>query len=186
MELTEIMYMAVDEPETVHLVLEKTTRFLTDYIQAFKKAGAHGIVMAEPAASLLSPDWNAEFSASYVRQIVSAVQDENFIVVYHNCGNVLPLLPEIVETGAAAFHFDNSISMKDAIEKIPADRLVMGNIESATLIACGTPASVYEATKALAGQMKDYPNFVLSSGCDIPPQAPLENIDAFFAAAKAV
>ena len=30
--------------------------------------------------------------------------------------------------------------------------------------------------------MKQYPNFVLSSGCDTPPHTPMENIDAFFKA----
>ena len=28
-----------------------------------------------------------------------------------------------------------------------------------------------------------HPNFIISSGCDIPPMSPWENIDAFFAAA---
>ncbi|MBS7172993.1 uroporphyrinogen decarboxylase family protein [Blautia caecimuris] len=36
-----------------------------------------------------------------------------------------------------------------------------------------------------AGQIiRKYPNFVISSGCDIPPAAPLENIQAFFDAVK--
>ena len=43
--------------------------------------------MAEPLAGLLSPDLAQEFSADYVKQIVDAVQDDNFLVVYHNCGN---------------------------------------------------------------------------------------------------
>ena len=29
-----------------------------------------------------------------------------------------------------------------------------------------------------------YPNFVISSGCDIPPLSSWDNIDAFFAAVK--
>ena len=29
-----------------------------------------------------------------------------------------------------------------------------------------------------------YPNFVISSGCDVPPLAGWENINAFFAAVK--
>ena len=28
-----------------------------------------------------------EFSEPYVRQIVEAVQDDSFMVIYHNCGN---------------------------------------------------------------------------------------------------
>jgi uroporphyrinogen decarboxylase len=29
-----------------------------------------------------------------------------------------------------------------------------------------------------------HPNFILSSGCDIPPASLIENTDAFFAAAR--
>ena len=182
-EMTEIMYKAVDEPETVHLVLAKCTQFITDYILAFKAVGANGVVMAEPAAGLLSPDWNREFSAGYVKKIVDAVQDENFIVVYHNCGNVLPLIPDIIAHGAKAYHFGNAISLPEVIKHMPADRLVLGNIDPSSQFMSGTPESIKAAASDLIAQMKGYPNFVLSSGCDIPPRTPLANIDAFFAAA---
>jgi len=29
-----------------------------------------------------------------------------------------------------------------------------------------------------------YPNFVIASGCDIPPMTPIENLQAFFDAAE--
>lgn len=183
-EMTEIMYKAVDEPEMVHQVLDKAATFLINYSLALKEAGADGIVMAEPAAGLLSPAWNAEFSADYVTRIVTAVQDDNFLVVYHNCGNVIPLIDDIVATGARAFHFGNAIKMEQVISKVPADRLVMGNIDPATQFSHGTTESIANATADLIEAMKGYPNFVLSSGCDIPPLTPLANIDAFFAAAN--
>ncbi|MBR5120381.1 MAG: methyltransferase, partial [Clostridia bacterium] len=44
--------------------------------------------------------------------------------------------------------------------------------------------SVREATTELLQKCSTYPNFVLSSGCDIPPKTPWENLDAFFAAAE--
>ncbi len=183
MDLTEIMYMAVDEPETVHLLLEKATDFLIDYIRAFKRIGANGVVMAEPAAGLLSPDWNDEFSAPYVKRIVDAVQDESFMVVYHNCGNVIPMMSGVVGNGAMAYHFGNAISLPDAIARMPADRLVLGNIDPSSQFANGTPESIRSATLALLEKMEGHSNFILSSGCDIPPQSPLANIDAFFQAA---
>ena len=46
----------------------------------------------------------------------------------------------------------------------------------------GTPESIYAATVALVERCKQYPNFVLSSGCDIPPSCSWENIKAFFKA----
>lgn len=182
-DMTEIMYHAADEPETVHMVLSKAAEFITNYIKAFREAGANGIVMAEPAAGLLSPAWNEEFSALYVRKIVEAVQDDNFMVVYHNCGNTIPLADAIVATGAKAFHFGNAIDLTNIIDKIPTERLVLGNIDPATQFFRGTPESIREATQNLRQRMSGHANFVPSSGCDIPPLTPFENIDAFFAAA---
>ena len=184
LEMAEIMYKAVDDPDMVHEVLDKVTTFLINYSLALKAAGADGIMMAEPAAGLLSPAWNAEFSVDYVTRIVKAVQDDHFLVVYHNCGNVLPLVDDLIATGASAFHFGNAISMEQVMEKMPADCLVMGNIDPVTRFSRGTPASIAAATADLMNEMKTYKNFVLSSGCDIPPMTPMANIDAFFQAAK--
>ena len=183
-DMTEVVYKATDEPHVVHLVLEKVTQFLIAYSQAFKAAGADGIIMAEPAAGLLSPDWNAEFSAPYVRRIVEAVQDEQFLVIYHNCGKTVQLVPEIVATGARAFHFGNAISLTDVIGQIPEDRLVMGNIDPVGQIARGNPETIRAAVAELRREMSGHANFVLSSGCDIPAYAPLANLDAFFQAAE--
>ena len=36
------------------------------------------------------------------------------------------------------------------------------------------------AVRKLLEECGGYPNFVLSSGCDIPPMSKWENIDAFF------
>ena len=53
MDMTEIMISAIEEPEVVHIVLEKVTEFIINYALEFKKAGADGIIFAEPAAGLL-------------------------------------------------------------------------------------------------------------------------------------
>lgn len=180
MEMTEIMYKCIEEPEVVDLVLEKCTQFLTKYILAFKEVGANGIVMAEPAAGLLSPSLNADFSSKFVKNIIGAVQDESFIVIYHNCGNTVPLLNDILSTGVKALHFGNFIKMSDVINKIPSDLLVMGNVDPAGQFRNGTKESLQETTLSLLNELKGYPNFVISSGCDIPPMTPIDNIEAFF------
>ena len=55
MDVTEIMYLCYDEPETVHKVLSKATAYLIEYAKAFKAAGASGIMMAEPLVGIMSP-----------------------------------------------------------------------------------------------------------------------------------
>ena len=186
MDVTEIMYMCYDEPETVHIVLDKATQFLIEYCKAFRDAGADGVVLAEPLAGLLSPALNAEFSCEYVRRLIAAVQTDDFAVIYHNCGNaVVSQLEDIFSLGAAAYHFGNAIDMRDVLAKAPADVLCMGNIDPAGEFANGTPDSIREATLTLLNDIGSKPNFLISSGCDIPPHAKWENIDAFFNAIEA-
>lgn len=185
LDVTEIMMDCYDEPDMVHTVLEKCTAFLVEYAKAYKAAGANGIMMAEPVSGLLSPSLEEEFSSPYVKQIVDAVQDENFVVIYHNCGDNTPRMTEsILSTGAAAYHFGNSIDMADMMTKFPADTVVMGNVDPAGVLRQGTPETVRSATMDVMSKCCAYPNFVISSGCDIPPATPWENLDAFFDAVE--
>lgn len=186
MDVTEIMYLCYDEPDTVHTVLRKATDFLTGYCKAFRDAGADGIILAEPLAGLLSRDMCEEFSNPYVKEIIDAVQTENFAVIYHNCGNtVLHMIPELYSLGAAAYHFGNAVDMKQILELAPSDMLCMGNIDPAALFVNGTEEQIREVTEKLIRECGECPNFLLSSGCDIPPKANWNNIKAFFAAAMA-
>ena len=185
LDVTEIMMDCYDEPDMVHIVLEKCTAFLIEYAKAYKAAGADGIMMAEPVSGLLSPALEEEFSSPYVKQIVDAVQDDEFAVIYHNCGdNTLRMTESMLSTGAAAYHFGNAIDMAEMMAKMPADVVVMGNVDPAGVLRQGTPEIVREATLEVMNKCRSYPNFVISSGCDIPPATPWENIEAFFAAAE--
>lgn len=183
MDVSEAMVNCYVEPDMVHVTLQKATAFLIDYIKAYKEAGADGVVMAEPLAGMLSPSLAGEFSCDYVKEIIAAVQEDDFIVIYHNCGdNTLLMVDPILSTGAAAYHFGNAICMREMLEKIPTDIPVMGNVDPAGQFLRGTPASIREETLRIMDECCPYANFVISSGCDIPPASSWENIDAFYQA----
>lgn len=185
MDVTEIMYLCFDEPETVHTVLDKVTQYLIQYGQAMKDAGADGVMMAEPLAGILSPDMAEEFSMPYVKRIIDALQGDDFAVLYHNCGNSVPqMLEQIYQLGAAAYHFGNAIDMEAVMKVTPASILVMGNIDPAGQFAGGTVDSITAATRDLLTKCGSYPNFIPSSGCDIPAHAKWDNIQAFFCAVE--
>ena len=185
LDVTEIMMDCYDDPDMVHLVLEKCTDFLVEYAKAYREAGADGIMMAEPVSGLLSPALEEEFSSPYVKKIVDAVQDDSFLVIYHNCGDNTPrMIDSMLSAGASAYHFGNAVDMAEMMEKFPADVPVMGNVDPAGVLRQGTPETVREATLSVMKRCSAYKNFVISSGCDIPPATPWENIDAFFAAVE--
>ncbi len=183
-DMTEIMMALYTEPETVKLLLEKCTAFLTEYCKAIKATGVQGVVMAEPAAGLLSNEDCQQYSSVYVKQIVDAVQDDNFAVILHNCGNGGPCTAAMVYTGAAGFHFGNKMDMVQALRECPANALVMGNLDPVGVFKQSAPAEVKQKTRELLEQTRTYKNFVISSGCDTPPHTPLVNIEAFYEAVK--
>ncbi len=185
LDVTEALVYCYTEPNLLHKVLDKATTFLVEYVKAFKAAGANGVVIAEPLAGLLSSELAEEFSEPYIKRIIDAVQDENFIVIYHNCGNTaLAIIDSILRVGAKVYHFGNAVDMAEILKKVPKDVVVMGNIDPAGEFKNGTPQSITAATKELIEKCGSYQNFIPSSGCDIPPLSKWENINAFFVAVE--
>ncbi len=180
--MTEALMNVHAEPEMLHVVIGKATEFLIAYARAFKETGVGGIVIAEPAAGLISPAHCDEFSSSYIREIVEAVQDDHFMVILHNCAASKRHVVSMASTGAAGLHFGNAADMPEVMAEIPPGLLAFGNIDPAGVLKNGTEESIRRTTADLLMKTSAFPNFVLSSGCDIPPGTPLDHIDAFFKA----
>lgn len=183
-DMSEIMVLTVTDPVAAHELLSKCTLYILRYITALRAAGADGVLMAEPAAGLLSDKDCRTFSSDYVRQIVEATDDDRFLVVLHNCGNTGHCTPAMLATGAHALHLGNRCSLADVAAQAPRDTLVMGNLDPVGIFQQATPDIVRQATRQLRDETRQYPNVVLSSGCDTPPHTPLANIDAFFEALR--
>ena len=179
-DMSEIMMLIYINPDAAKMLLAKCSEFITNYCLALKEAGANGVVMAEPAAGLLSNEDCQQFSSEYVKDIIAKVQDDDFAVILHNCGNTGNCTQAMVYTGAMGYHFGNKIDMVEALKEVPADALAMGNLDPVSVFKMGSAALMKKETMALLEATKDYPNFVLSSGCDTPPHTPFENIDAFY------
>ncbi len=183
-DMTELMMECYDSPDEVEILLSKATDFIIEYIKAFKQAGADGVIMAEPAAGLLSPSLNAQFSAPFVKKIFETVNDENFVICYHNCGDAIgDMIAEIATYGADIYHFGNAVSLCNMIEKMPSDAIVMGNVDP-VLFRYGTKEQIVAETERVFNECSKYPNFMLSSGCDIPAEANWENLTAYFDTVK--
>jgi uroporphyrinogen decarboxylase len=170
------------EPDVTELLLNKCTEFLKAYCLELKKNGANGVIIAEPAAGLLSDDDCVNFSSQYIRSIVETVQDDSFIVVLHNCGNTGHCTAAMLKAGAWGYHFGNKIDMTEALNDCPPDVLAMGNLDPVSIFKSATPEMVKSATLELLNATSGYPNFVLSSGCDVPPHTSHANIEAFYGA----
>ena len=179
-DMSEIMVAIYIEPDMILKLLSKCTEFLINYCNALKKLGTAGIVIAEPAAGLLSNEDCLIYSTNFVKRIVDVVQDDDFMVILHNCGNTGQCTQAMIKSGAHALHFGNKIDMANVIKECPPNVLVMGNIDPVSVLKQGDRQLVMRETTRLLESMYMYPNFVISTGCDVPPLVPEDNIRAFF------
>lgn len=179
-DMTELMMAMYIEPDTANLLLDKCTQFILEYCKQIKASGSAGVVMAEPAAGLLSNDDCFTYSSLFVKRIIDELQDDNFVVMLHNCGNTGQCTKAMIDTGAAALHFGNKIDMAQVLAEVPSDIVVSGNIDPVEIMKFGTPQQVADAAKSLLALAEKHNNFILSTGCDVPPETPFENIESLF------
>jgi uroporphyrinogen decarboxylase len=182
--LSECYGATLMEPELIHLLLQKSTTFLKEYALAFRAAGAGGLVMAEPAAGLLSPRGMAEFSSAYVRQIVEAVEDDRFQLILHNCAAKVIHLPAVLESGATALHFGAAMDLPAALDKVSPEVILCGNLDPSAVFVQGTADRVRSEVLRLLQETRGHSNFVISSGCDVPAGTSLATMDVFFDAVR--
>ena len=183
-DMTEIMMAIYTEPDTVLLLLEKCTEFILRYCLAIKETGVAGVIMAEPAAGLLSNEDCQRYSSVYVKRIIDAVQDDSFAVILHNCGNTGHCTAAMLATGAKGYHFGNKADMITALRECPSDVRVMGNLDPVGVFRVLTPEDVFARTEELLTCTGEYANFIISTGCDTPPEVPFDNIQAFYLAVE--
>lgn len=179
---SKTMVSISEQPALIYALLEKCTEFLVNYSKALRETGAHGLIMADPAAGLLSPQQCYDFSSVYIKRIVDEVQDDNFIVILHCNPKSIMQMEVMLSAGALGYHFGSEVDLKAMAPRIPGKCIFGGNLNPISAFLQGTPKHMEEKVFELLETMKPYPNFVLSSGWNIPPKTPLENINAFFSA----
>ena len=77
------------------------------------------------------------------------------------------------------------VDLPTAAQRVPRDVVLIGNLDTVRVMIDQTPNQVYRATRDLMDAMAPYPNFIVSTACDLPMETPLENIHAMIEAVRA-
>jgi len=170
------------QPENLHKLCDLTTEKIHEYITLLISVGAEVICILEPSASMLGPKEFREFSLPYIKHIVNSCKYSGVNIIYHGCGNTMHLIEDIAKSGVDGMSLgskEEGVNLKEAAQKIPENVVIMGNISPAQTMMFGTKQDVQKEVMEIMENMKNYPNFILSTGCDLPQETPQENIEVF-------
>ncbi|NLW50242.1 MAG: hypothetical protein GXY85_05280 [Candidatus Brocadiaceae bacterium] len=170
------------EPGLVLRTVELATSVVTRYALALEQAGADLIMLLDPTALILGPGRFQEFAGRFVSILAAALQDA--APIYHMCGDTTAFLDEFATLGCAALSLDSAVDFAAAAGRLPDDVVLMGNISPVGVVRNMDPEGVRRQVLALRESMSGHGNFILATGCDVPGDAPFENIEAFMAAAR--
>jgi uroporphyrinogen decarboxylase len=182
MGANDIAMQAMLNPELVAELVNFSLEVISEYANALFNAGADAIAVLEPLAVILSLKKYKEFSLYPFKKLVSNLNNKPLIL--HICGNTNHLIKSMLDSGAVGLSLDSVINFEELKKIIPQEITLMGNLNPVKIFLQSTPDQVAEATKSLKESMKDTKNFILSSGCDLPLDTPLKNIEAFMKAAR--
>lgn len=175
----ELAVQTLLDPEFSTACIDWATKVVISYAQAQERAGADMLMLLDPTAVLLSPSSYEHFVQPSVEQVARAVE---IPVILHICGQTTPIIKQLAGTAVSALSLDSDVILPDIMDEVPGEMAVMGNINPVAVMLNMDGSAVAREVSRLIEAMKKYPNFILSTGCDVPKDAPLENIEAFMSA----
>ncbi|MDO9229911.1 MAG: uroporphyrinogen decarboxylase family protein [Syntrophales bacterium] len=175
MDLALAMKATRKKPEMLHHLLSRCSDLIIHYARLLTNAGADLVCILEPSAMMISASKFQEFSSHYCKKIIS--NNASAMSVLHICGDTNHLISEMETTGAEGLSLDSHVDIQAAYDRLAGETVLIGNVNPVDEITFGTPESVREKSEQLIRAMEGK-NFILSTGCDVPQNAPLENIKA--------
>ncbi len=177
----------IKNPKEVHQLLEVVTETNLRIIDIFANLGV-GLCMSDPVAStsLIGVKTFREFAMPYQKRCIDRMREKSGKgATLHICGKSRGIWDSLVETGMTTLSLDNIEDMEEA-KKVIGDKVcIVGNVDPVDTMKYGTKEDIIKEAKECLRKGYDSPKgFVLSTGCQIPVDSPMENIQTLMDVAR--
>ena len=191
MDVTDLIFRAMDSPEWVHsllkVLLEKKLRF----VDGMKGARFDLVETGGGASSstVISPDLHREFCMPYDRALHDALHGLGFAVTYHTCGGTRGIEDLIVENGTDASEtlappsIGGNQQPWDVKEKMKGRVSLIGGMDQHSVLTSGTIPEIKTQVETLFRKVGPDGGYILSCA-DHFFDTPIDHIAAYADAAR--
>lgn len=131
---SEIKKFIYNQPKAAHLLLEKISDAVAEYLSAKIEVGANAIQIFDTWGGLLSQSDFKEFSLQYIEKVISKIKrKEEPIIVFAK--GVHHSLDDLANSGADVISLDWTINLGEVRNKIGSKVALQGNLDPTVLYA---------------------------------------------------
>ncbi len=175
-------------PQAFHRLCRISLETCLAYAEAAIEKGLSPTI-SEPmsSCSVVSPAAFREFSLPYLKELVDFIKSNGKSPVIHICGATTRIWTDIADLGVGGFSVDNVVDLRDCRRTIGDKTKILGNVDPAGVVYAGSVTDVRRKTLECILDAYDSPKgYVVMSGCSLPVETPLENIDAMMSVVRDV
>ena len=183
--IEKALYLAIDEPDTFKKVMDFSCKVVTHFGLEQISAGAHLPIVFDPSASsaVVPHQFFREFEAPQLKKLFQSFKMNGAIANWlHIAGPSDTIMPYYSKIGVNIANFDYCVNSQEAMSALP-DTCLNGNIKSLAFVE-HNESDIMSASKQLLNTFSKRGGFILSSGCEIPPESRPENIAAMVNAVR--
>ena len=175
----KVLTDTLEAPDLLSSTLDFTTDVSLRLGLGFLDSGAHALVLGEATCSpnFIPPDTYRRFVLARHQRLVSELRQAGWPAVgLHICGDLLPIFDDVLSTGANLVDIDHQVSAAEALSVNRGRAVLRGNLDPSAVFAFGTKETISRETASLKADVEGRGCWIYSSGCDISPGTPVENL----------
>lgn len=179
--VNQLMMALVDAPDRVQDLLDISVQAICLYLEPYlEERIVDGVALADPTASgdLISRKSFADFALPGIQRVARWVREREAYLFLHICGNTADRLDLIAGSGIHCFSLDHKVDLASAKQLLQGKVCLAGNVDPVEIMLRGTEREVEEKAKECIEIAAPDGGYILMTGCDIPPEVPLENAKA--------
>lgn len=178
-----LMDLACDRPE-VYRLRDDLLKFNLNWLDKWIKLPYDGLHFADDWGTqnglIISPQmWRRFFKPAY-KQMFDKVISAGMDVHFHSDGNIIEILPDIIELGAKVINCQLAVIGLDEIKKNFAGKVCFRtDLDRQNIMPFGTPRDVREHIEQVFDSVGSKKGGIIACG-EIGPDIPLENIRTMY------
>lgn len=174
--MKNFLIKCIKDPVLIEDLADIFTEFYMEVATTGELYGANYLWIGEPVVTMISPKHFKRLSNGSLKKLFDSTSLPGFL---HVPGDSNHLIDEFVQSGAQCLSIDHHVDLRKLAYDVPQHIAILGNIDSLSMLN-DDRSQVESQVVELNKNIRNYPNFIVSSGGGVIDNTPEDNLRVVF------